>query len=81
MRQLLDGHLHDVGADGGHSVPTAVNADKMHFTRLRLDYCLVNEPLLSSCGGQRGRLVGKVLRDNESSLLSDHFPLEILIDL
>lgn len=79
MQALLDGSLHDTGVGGGYSVPTGINADKMHFTRLRLDYCLVNEYLLDSCG-QRARLVASVVRNNVSSVLSDHFPLEVTIE-
>ena len=81
MQALLDGPLYDVGANGGHTVPTALNADRMHFTKLRLDYCLVNEPLLDHCGGQRGQLTSCVVRDNKSSNLSDHFPLLINVIL
>ena len=95
MQALLEAPLHDVaassgtraagreggaGGGGGESVPTSINADKMHFTKLRLDYCLVNDALLDSCGGQRGRVRASVLRDRGSSEMSDHFPLEVLFE-
>lgn len=77
MQALLDGPLHDVGASSGPSVPTLINGDAMHFTQLRLDYCLVNDALLHSCGGQAGDVSGKVLRSHGVATLSDHFPLEV----
>ena len=48
MDVLLDAPLIDVGAGGGHSVPTSVNADHMHFATLRLDYCLVSRDLIAA---------------------------------
>ena len=49
MQLLLDAPLTDVGArGGGHSVPTSINADHMHFATLRLDYCLVNDAFVEA---------------------------------
>ena len=50
MQALLDAPLHDVGAESGPTVPTRINADKMHFAQLRLDYVLINERLHAACG-------------------------------
>lgn len=85
MQLLLDGPLTDVGARTGHSVPTGINADKMHFATLRLDYCLVSAAVLdaSACrlqGADHGRRAGVravLLRDERTNALSDHFPLEV----
>jgi len=77
MQTLLNGSLHDIGANGGETVPTSLNADKMHFTQLRLDYCLVNEALLNSCGGQHSIARAVVVRTQDAASLSDHYPLEI----
>ena len=75
MQALLDAPLHDLGVTGGHTVPTRINADRMHFAQLRLDYLFVNERLLAACGGQGLRLRAVVLRDDECNVLSDHFPI------
>lgn len=80
MQALLETPLHDVGAGSGPTVPTRVNADKMHFAQLRLDYLLVNERLLWACG-QAGRLHAVVLRDESTDGLSDHFPLTLSFSL
>ena len=76
MQTLLDAGLHDVGAGSGNSVPTDINADHMHFAQLRLDYCLVNARLLSACG-QKHKPRARILRTNETTRLSDHFPLAV----
>ena len=76
MKVLLDSPLVDVGADGGYSVPTSINADHMHFATLRLDYCLVNEALLSRCSNERRRVRARLVRDGRTDMLSDHYPLE-----
>jgi exodeoxyribonuclease III len=77
MQVLLDAPLRDVGVGSGHSVPTSINADHMHFATLRLDYCLVNDQLLRSCGGQRDELRASLLHDERTDSLSDHYPLEV----
>ena len=77
MQVLLDAPLRDVGVGSGHSVPTSINADHMHFATLRLDYCLVNDQLLRSCGGQRDELRASLLHDERTESLSDHYPLEV----
>ena len=78
MQVLLDIPLRDLGASGGHSVPTSINADHMHFATLRLDYCLVNDHLLDSCGGHdKGSVHATLLRNERTDILSDHFPLEV----
>ena len=87
MQLLLDGPLTDVGAAAGHSVPTKINADHMHFATLRLDYCLASDALLEppGChasertpGGARPTLArsgvhASLLRDERTTRLSDHF--------
>ena len=80
MQVLLNHPLVDVGESGGPSVPTSINADHMHFATLRLDYCLVNTHLLESCGGQRGLLRATPLHNRQTDTLSDHFPLEIVVN-
>jgi endonuclease/exonuclease/phosphatase family metal-dependent hydrolase len=89
MQVLLDAPLHDIGAGGGHSVPTAINADKMHFASLRLDYCLVSDGLIEAgvCPPDKGwrkkkqqrrqRPTATLLLDEKYGALSDHFPLEV----
>lgn len=77
MQALLDASLHDVGAESGPTVPTTINADKMHFANLRLDYILVNERLHAACGQQGKRLRAVVLRDQRCNRLSDHFPVSL----
>lgn len=77
MQALLDAPLHDVGAESGPTVPTRINADKMHFAQLRLDYVLVNERLHAACGEQGKRLRAVVLRDERCHGLSDHFPVSL----
>jgi len=77
MQALLDAPLHDVGAESGPTVPTRINADKMHFAQLRLDYVLINERLHAACGEQGKRLRAVVLRDERCQGLSDHFPLSL----
>ena len=89
MQLLLDAPLLDVGAAAGYSVPTAVNADKMHFSKLRLDYCLVSLAVIKAtaaagiCRGsatrrsRRHRVRAALLRDELTNTLSDHFPLEV----
>ena len=47
--------LHDVGVGGGHSVPTNINADRMHFATLRLDYCLADERLVAGCSSTNAK--------------------------
>ena len=80
MQTLLNAGLYDVGVGSGNSVPTNINADHMHFAQLRLDYCLVNPQLLSACGATH-RPRARLLRTNETTLLSDHFPLAITFGL
>ena len=77
MQALLDAPLHDVGAESGPTVPTRINADKMHFAQLRLDYVLINERLRAACGEQGKRLRAVVLRDERCHGLSDHFPVSL----
>mmetsp|Transcript_43214 Transcript_43214/g.90227 ORF Transcript_43214/g.90227 Transcript_43214/m.90227 type:complete len:406 (+) Transcript_43214:197-1414(+) len=74
MQTLLDTPLWDVGNASGHTVPTDVNADAMHFAQLRLDYCLVNSHVLGTCAPAPSV---HVLRLNRTQALSDHFPIEI----
>ena len=79
MQVLLEAPLTDIGAtDGGYSVPTTINADKMHFATLRLDYCLVNEALLAQCSARRRQVKARLVRDARTDALSDHFPLEVV---
>lgn len=78
MRALLDARLSDAGVGGGHTVPTSINADHMHFAKLRLDYALAGpgfaDDLADGCAkGPRAT----VLRDDVTTRLSDHFPLHV----
>ena len=78
MRALLDARLADAGVGGGHTVPTSINADHMHFAKLRLDYALAGpgfaDDLADGCAkGPRAT----VLRDDVTTRLSDHFPLHV----
>ncbi len=78
MRALLDARLRDAGVGGGHTVPTSINADHMHFAKLRLDYALAGpgfaDDLADGCAkGPRAT----VLRDDVTTRLSDHFPLHV----
>lgn len=84
MQVLLDAPLRDVGEGGGHSVPTKINADHMHFASLRLDYCLVSEAVVArgvACGvggdGRTSHVRARLVRDERTDTLSDHFPLEV----
>ncbi|OGL65165.1 hypothetical protein A3B21_00300 [Candidatus Uhrbacteria bacterium RIFCSPLOWO2_01_FULL_47_24] len=52
-----------------YSVPTAYCKDQNHFTKLRLDYLFITDPLRSSLKSAR------ILRTEETNQLSDHFPL------
>ena len=89
---LVDGSaaLIDVAPPRGScTVPTAINADKMHFSKLRLDYCLVSLAVIKAtaaagiCRGsatrrsRRHRVRAALLRDELTNTLSDHFPLEV----
>jgi len=76
MAALLDAAaLVDVAPPrGACTVPTAINADKMHFARLRLDYALASQPLIrGSCAPPRA----VVLNDSVTQRLSDHLPLQL----
>jgi endonuclease/exonuclease/phosphatase family metal-dependent hydrolase len=92
MQVLLDVPLVDVGSRTearAYTVPTRVNADQMHFSRLRLDFCLVNAQLAAACRfadseGARKPAASdgcacsaRVLRTEVTEQLSDHFPLDI----
>ncbi len=87
MQELLDGGLTDLGDGTGHTVPTAINADHMHFAKLRLDYALANARMLEGCGGKgassgKGRAVrAAILRDKRATELSDHFPLDLAFEV
>ena len=74
MQELLDGGLTDLGDGTGHTVPTAINADHMHFAKLRLDYALANDALVAWCD-----VSSELVRDAETGHLSDHYPLLTLI--
>ncbi|KAL3909754.1 MAG: hypothetical protein SGPRY_009315 [Prymnesium sp.] len=77
MQELLKGGLRDVGEGGGETVPTLLVPDQMHFTKLRLDYCLVNVGMMQSCGGQHHRIRARTVRDRAVSTLSDHYPIHV----
>lgn len=65
----------DLGKANDFSVPTPVNADFMHATKLRLDYIMGNEH------ARRASLsAAAVLNNEETSVLSDHFPITITFD-
>ncbi|MEF2245243.1 endonuclease/exonuclease/phosphatase family protein [Paenibacillus sp. IITD108] len=71
MQILLDSGLTDVGTSHGfqHSVPTQMNEDAMHAAKLRLDYVLINKALL-----QRNP-AASICYDQETDLISDHYPI------
>lgn len=84
MRTLLAAPMHDLGretAADAHTVPTAVNADHMHFTSMRLDYCMVNDRLWQRCRmlptSANSSCSARVLATPTTASLSDHFPLAI----
>lgn len=52
-----------------YSVPTKYCKDKNHFTKLRLDYLFITDPLLRNLRNAR------IIRTAETNQLSDHFPL------
>ncbi|GAA0399171.1 endonuclease/exonuclease/phosphatase family protein [Paenibacillus motobuensis] len=52
------------------SVPTLINKDKMHAAELRLDYALVNAIL------NERHPVARIICDEYTDMLSDHYPLE-----
>ena len=53
-----------------HSVPTRANADFMHAAAMRLDYALLNGVLAARCAAH-----ARLVRDEETDRLSDHYPL------
>lgn len=91
MQRLLDAPLLDLGARthaGAHTVPTRVNADRMHFTRMRLDFCLLSAALGRSCragepaaaphsNATRAGCWAHAVVSDETEQLSDHFPLDV----
>ncbi|KAJ3035254.1 hypothetical protein HDV00_004114 [Rhizophlyctis rosea] len=81
---LEDGGLHDLSQmrDGkrqalnhlDHSVPTGLEVDAMHATKMRLDYVFGNDRVardVRRCG---------VLRTGETEVLSDHYPVVLEFD-
>jgi endonuclease/exonuclease/phosphatase family metal-dependent hydrolase len=75
MQRLLDAGLTDLGAavEERHAVPTAVNADKMHAARMRLDYMLANAALAPAAGPARP------LHTADTDRLSGHYPIECVL--
>ncbi len=56
-----------------YSVPTKYNKDFAHFTKLRLDYMFVTKSF-------KGNIMNtKILREEETNKISDHFPVLINI--
>ena len=55
-----------------HSVPTRANADFMHAAAMRLDYALLNGVLAARCAAH-----ARLVRDEETDRLSDHYPLVV----
>lgn len=53
-----------------HSVPTLINADSMHAAAMRLDYAMVSVGLSKRCAVR-----SVLVRDAETEMLSDHYPL------
>ena len=66
--------LVDIGTSNDYSVPTKIIEDKMHATKMRLDYCLVSKGLLNA---SKERVHSEMIRSEETDELSDHYPLEI----
>ena len=66
--------LVDIGTSNDYSVPTKIIEDKMHATKMRLDYCLVSKGLLNA---SKERVHSEMIRSEETDDLSDHYPLKI----
>ena len=77
MDTLLE-ELIDIGQPNDYSVPTNILEDKMHATEVRLDYCLVPKILFYRC---RGQVHSKMIKSSETAKLSDHYPLEIFLQI
>ncbi len=58
-----------------YSVPTEFSKDKNHFSKLRLDYVYVNSNLETYVK------MSKIIRNEKTNQLSDHFPLIIEFSL
>ena len=52
-----------------YSVPTAINTDKFHLSKLRLDYIFMTNNLLYNL------INSKIIRNKFTNTLSDHFPI------
>jgi len=77
LAALIDGSaaLIDVAPPRGScTVPTAFNADKMYFARLRLDYALASPSLAR---GACAPPCATVLNNTITNTLSDHLPLAV----
>jgi len=70
--------LIDTGTPNDYSVPTDILEDKMHATEMRLDYGLVTKALWKACNG---KVHSKTIKSTETAELSDHYPLEIILQL
>ena len=72
MAALLEG-LSDVGTPNDYSVPTALGHDVMHAAPMRLDFALASSSLM----WRYASLQAAMVKNDNTSSLSDHYPLEI----
>lgn len=64
--------FHDLGTANDHTVPTPINTDLMHATKLRLDYIFGNDRA-------RSMLLSKAasIKDEITPNVSDHYPVHL----
>ncbi|RKO98930.1 hypothetical protein CXG81DRAFT_28281 [Caulochytrium protostelioides] len=87
LQVLLDAGWIDLGAASdvpfAHTAPTCLEVDSAHCARLRLDYMLVDAALAHAApagavpppAGAAGRPVYRVLQNDVTDYLSDHYPI------
>jgi len=77
MQTLLDAGLHDVGEYKvlDISMPTKVHENYKERRHVRIDYVLVNDPILNENPKAR------VVRTKELEQVSDHYPVECELDV
>ena len=71
---LIDS-LREFSKDFEYSVPTDFNQDEAHLAKLRLDYAYITPSL------RKHLKSSKIIRNEETNQLSDHFPILIELDL
>ena len=71
-------NLVDVGEVDDYSVYTSLREDKMHTTEMRIDYALVSKQFMEVYDKM---VSAKTIKSDETSHLSDHYPLEIMFSM